>query len=133
MFTSGMKKHLALDTDWVSATAMVCLFLISAMLLAGNIWRADHGRVALERVSWDTWILLGICAWFFVLAKQRDVRYATGLLALSPVSRVILWAVHASVETQLVNAAFLSVINVILFAGVCGYVVWWFGSKVRHV
>jgi len=40
---------------------------------------------------------------------------------------------HATIETELFNAAFVRVINGMLYVGGCLFVLWWFKSKIKYV
>jgi len=55
------------------------------------------------------------------------------MLALSVASRILLQVLHATVETQLANAALLRVVDLALWIGGCVGILWWFKSKFKYV
>jgi len=127
------KKHLALDTDWGSAAAMALLLFVCAVLVAARARLVLRGHWAPEPLSWQTWVVFAMCAWCAIRVRERRVQIVCLLIAVGPASRVLLWLTHASIETQLANAAFTQTIGGFLFLGTCIYVVSWFKSKIRHV
>jgi hypothetical protein len=131
------RKHLALDTDWTSAAGMGFLLILLMMLATRSAIRIVHGPWTVEPITWQTWLLVGMCAWFFFSASrtpyERSIRIISVLMAIGPVSRILLRMFHATIETELFNAAFVRVINGIVDLGGCVFVVWWFKSKIRYV
>jgi hypothetical protein len=131
--STAKKKQLMLDTDWLSAVGMVLWFLICSMFLTGAAIKIAHGHWRPSSVSWHTWLALGACGWLFFQVKERHIRLVSIVFAVGPVSRILLKAFHANIDTQLANSAFLQVIELMLYIGGCGYAVWWFQSKIKHV
>jgi len=127
------KTHLALDTDWRTAVSMASLLLVCALLTISRVRQILHGHWSPGRLVWQTWVVLAMCAWCAIRVRERRVQIVCLLVAVGPASRVLLWLAHASIETQLANAAFTQTIGGFLFLGTCIYVVWWFKSKIRHV
>ena len=126
-------KHLALDTDRASAVGMAVLFLICALLTIVRARQMLRGHWSPEPVTWQTWVVLAMCAWCAFLVRERRIQIVCLLVAVGPASRVLLWLTRASIETQLANAAFTQSIGGLLFLGTCIYIIWWFKSKIRHV
>lgn len=127
------KKHLALDTDWTSAVAAVCGFFIFSFLSVGKIWMTLRGPLPVPKVGWLTPVVAGMYIYFGIGLKERLFKTACFVVAIGPVSRILLWLVRASPETQLVNAVFVTWIDIALYLGACTYIVYWFKTKVRHV
>jgi hypothetical protein len=132
---TGPKKHLALDTDRGSAAGMVLLFVICGLFAATTASRIVHGTqpTVSARVSWQTWLLLVMCPVYYFGTSERLLRITGAVVAIHPVSRVLLWLLKAPPETLIANIAFLRVIDLKLFIAVCIYVTSWFKSKIRHV
>jgi hypothetical protein len=127
------KKQLALDTDWRSATAMTALFVICALIGARELFKIVHGAKPGIAVTWQTWLLLAVCASWSVWGGERWFRAVSLIMALSVASRVLLHLLNATVQTQLANAALLRVVDLILCAGGCAGISRWFKSKIRYV
>ena len=131
------KRHLALDTDWASVVGMGLLLTLFLTLAARSAIRIVRGPWLVEPITWQTWILVGMCVWFFFSASQtpyrRSIRITCVLAAIGPVSRIVLRMSHATIETELFNAAFVRVINGMLYVGGCLFVLWWFKSKIKYV
>jgi hypothetical protein len=135
--TTAPKKHLALDTDWTSAVTMVLLFIFCALFTALSAYSIFYRHHSAERITWRTWVMVGMAAWLFVSVRTSEhksqIRAVIALMSVGPVSRIVLRIVHATVETQLANDAIVRVIDGLLFAGLGLSVLWWFKSKSRHV
>jgi hypothetical protein len=127
------KKQLAFDTDWRSATAMVALFALCALFGTNRLVKIVHGAPPGIAVTWQTWLQSAVFAMGAVAQSPRWFRAVSLILALSFASRILLHLLNARVETQLANAALLRVVDLILWAGGCAGVLWWFRSKLRYV
>ncbi len=102
------KKNLTLDTDWLSAAGMVALFLICGFLGTGTVWLTLRGSFTVLRISWATPLAAGILLWFGFSIPDRRFSIPAVLLALGPISRIVLWLLHASAETQSTNTVFIN-------------------------
>ncbi len=129
------KKHLALDTDRGSAVAMIILFAVCALSAATTMLKIVHRSqpVVSGTIHWQTWLVLGTCPVYFFGMRERLLRIICVVIAVGPVSRVLLWLLKAPLDTLIANAAFLRVIDLMLYVGVCVYAPYWFKSKIRHV
>jgi hypothetical protein len=130
------KKRLALETDWTSAVGMTFLLILFLILAVRAALRIVHGPWTLEPITWQTWVLVGVSAWIFFRARavgDRSMLFIGVLVAIGPVSRILLRLSHAAIGTELVNASFVRVINGLLYVGGCLFLLWWFKSKVRYV
>jgi|HubBroStandDraft_5_1064220.scaffolds.fasta_scaffold599794_2 hypothetical protein len=129
------KKHLALDTDRGSAAGMILLFVMCGLFAATTASRIVHGTqpTVSASISWRTWFLLVLCPLWFFGTRERLLRILCLVVAIGPVSRVLLWLLKAPLDTLIANVAFLRVIDLMLFVAVCVYIPCWFKSKVRHV
>jgi len=127
------KKHLALDTDWMSATMAICAFLIFGLLGAGMAWRMLQGKVDAGSVTW--WAPLFAAGLIYLGVESRDkvFRVAVLVFAIGPASRTALWLARSSTETRVINEAFVAWLDIGLFFGICVYVTHWFKAKLTHV
>jgi hypothetical protein len=132
-YLAESKKHLALDTDWGAALGMAGLFVVCALLAARDLFGIVRGTQPGLTITWQTFFVLALYIFYAYIAPDRRVRIACMVVAMGPISRVLLRILGAPVDTQLANAAFLRVINLMVFVGACVYVSWWFTSKVRYV
>ena len=129
------KQHLALDTDRGSAVAMVILFAICALSAATTMLKIVHRSQPFVSgtIPWQTWLVLAMCPVWFFGTRERLLRIICVAIAIGPLSRVLLWLLKAPADTLIANAAFLRVIDVMLYVGVCVYAPYWFKSKLRYV
>ena len=127
------KKHLALDTDWHSAAAMVALFVICASVGARELFEIVHATKPVITITWHSWLLLGMCVLWFGWGGERWFRTISLVVALGVASRIVLRVGNASVETQLADAALTRVIDLMVCGGGCAGISWWFSSKIRYV
>jgi hypothetical protein len=127
------KGHLALDMGW--RTAALCAFFFGFCLLAtGAIaWRVLTGAPVGLRTTWQTMFLLLASAWFAFKIQARMARFALGLLAISSGSRIIFAAAKACLQTQILNAEIMRVVDLVVVAGFCVYIAHWFGQQIKRV
>ena len=127
------KKHLALDTDWQTALGMAAFFFICAVTALGSIRMALQGSFSVPDIGWATPLLAVACLYFACATPDRLLRLAAVVFAVGPISRTMLWLLHASKETQLINLFFVRWIDLGLFLGGCVYAIYWFRKKVTYV
>ncbi len=127
------RKQLALNTDWRPAVGMVALFVICALVAAGELFPIVRGAQPQIDVTWQSWMLLAVLVSWFGWGRERLFRIASLIGALSVASRILLHLLKATVETQFANAALLRIIDLMLCVGGCVGVSWWFKSKIRYV
>ncbi|HEY7096006.1 MAG TPA: hypothetical protein VH437_04735 [Terriglobales bacterium] len=130
---TGSKKHLALDTDWWTAMGAACCFLAFALLCGGTTWVNLRGRFDVAPVSWGTVLPLAFLVYIGIGTPVKLLRSAVLVMAIGPVSRILLWATRASHETQLVNEVFVRWLDSALYFAICVYVIHWFKTKIRYV
>jgi len=130
---TGPKKHLALDTDWTSAAGAVSGFVMCAFLGVATTWMTLQGTFKAASPSWWTPLLAGSIIYCGITISDKLFKTAVFVFAIGPVSRMILWSLRASAETRWINEVFVRWIDTVLYFGVCVYIVFWFGSKTRHV
>jgi len=126
-------KHWALDTDWVEAAfkAIFFLFLALAIYVGGRqLWM---GAPVTTRITWSSVLSLAAFAWFAFAARVRAVRWACGLLSLSVASRILLVLTHASVATQNLNGEVMRAVDLMVYLGAWGYIVFDFKSRIKRV
>jgi hypothetical protein len=127
------KKHLALDTDWGAALGMASLFVVCSLLAVRDLSGIVRGTQPGLTITWQTFLVLALYIFYSCTAPDRRVRIACMVVAMGPISRILLHILRTPVDTQLANAAFLRVMNLMVFVGACVYVSWWFSSKIRYV
>lgn len=127
------KKHLALDTDWMSAVIAVCAFFIFGLLGAAMARAMLQGKVSIGVVNW--WTPLLVAGSIYLAIESRDKLFRVAILsyAVGPVSRTALWLERASAQTRSMNEIFVRCVDIGLFLGVCVYAVYWLKTKIRHV
>lgn len=110
-------------------------FLFGFCLLAtgSSAWRVLTGAPVGLRIAWQTVFLLLASAWFAFKIQVRTARFALGLLAFSSGSRIIFAGLHASVQTQILNALIMRAVDLVVMAGFCVCVAYWFGQRVKRV
>jgi len=77
--------------------------------------------------------LLLASSWFAFKIHARMARFALGLLAISSGSRLFFTAVHASVQTQILNAQIMRAVGLVVMAGFCVYIAYWFKQRIKRV
>ena len=130
------KGHWALDTDWITAALTGFFFLFCFIALAGMSWKVLTGAPVTIHITRTTWFLLTVCMWLTVRAVRAQARitgFAFGLLSVSFASRIILAALHVSIETQAVNAEVMRVVDLLIMAGFCIYVVLDFKRLLKRI
>src|SRR5579872_2671228 len=127
------KKHLALDTDWTSAGGAVVAFVMCGLLGVGTSWMTLQGTFKASSPVWWTPLFAGAIIYSGISISDKRFKVAAFVFAIGPLSRMILWSLRASTETRWINEFFVRWIDTALYFGVCVYVVFWFGSKIRHV
>jgi len=127
------KKHLAFDTDWASALVAAGGLVILAFLGAGTIWMTLRGTLPVPKVGWSTPLLAAFIIYCAIVVPDKFLKTVCYVLAVGPISRMLLWVLRASPETQLMNAIFTRWIDSGLCLGICAYILFWFKAKVTHV
>jgi hypothetical protein len=120
------KGYWALDTDWLTAVLSGFFFLFCLLALATGFWRVLTGAPVATHITWKILFLLLVSVWLTVRAVRhgyRTAQFAFGLLSLSFGSRIILAVLHVSVETQILNADVMRVLDLLVMAGFCIYFV----------
>ena len=127
------KRRMALDTDWLTALNVICAFVACGLIGTALMWTTLQGSVKVSHPSWATPLFAGLLIYVAVKDSGKVFRTAVLVFAIGPVSRIVLWLLRASIETQLINEIFVRWVYVLLsFAG-CAYSVYWFKTKIRHV
>ena len=127
------KKHLALDTDWVSLMSAVLAFLIFLLLGTGMTWVTLSGRFRVSSATWWTPLFATFLLYVSAKAPDKVVRIGALILAIGPLSEIILWLCRASYQTKLINEVFVRWIDSVLYFAVCGYTLYRVKSKITHV
>ena len=127
------KKHLALDTDWLSAMGAVCGFFIAGSLGAAFVWMTVRGTFKVTSPSWLAPLVAATLIYAGIRTSEKLFKIAFFVFAIGPVSRIVLWLARASNETRLINEIFVRWIDTALFFAACVYVIYWFKTKVRYV
>jgi len=116
-------------------TAAVGAFFFGFCLLAtgAGAWRVLTGAPVGLRITWQTVFLLLGSAWFAFKIQARTARFAFGLLAISSGTRILFAGIHASVQTQILNAQIMRVVDSVVMVGFCVYVAYWFKQQIKWV
>jgi hypothetical protein len=127
------KKHLALDTDWASASVAICAFFVFGLVGAGVVWMTLQGHFRVSPVTWWTPLFAGGLIWVGISGPDKLFRLAVFSFVLGPVLRIALWLARASTETRLENEIFVRWIDSCLYLSICVYTIYWFSTKIKHV
>lgn len=130
---SESKSGLRLDTDWISGVGMLFLLIVGAILASVRFIQILHRSWPLESIHWQTWFCVGVGTVLLITVRERVFKLGLLLLLIGPVCRILLGVFKATPEIRLTSAPFLTVISLLLYAGVTIYVIWWFRSKISHV
>jgi hypothetical protein len=127
------KGHLALDMGWRTAAVYAFFFGFCLLGIGASAWRVLTGAPVGLHITWRTVFLLLASAWFAFKIQVRTARFALGLLAISSGSRIILAVAKASVQMQILNAQIMRVTDLVVMAGVCVYIAYWFELRIKRV
>lgn len=127
------KKHLALDTDWMSAVIALCALIGFGLLGAAMVWTMLQGKLSVGAVTWWTPLLAAGFIYSAIEFRDKLFRVAALICSIGPVSRTALWLGRASAQTRLTNEIFVRCIDIGLFFGLSIYAVYWLKTKLRHV
>ena len=131
--TAASKKHLALDTDWMSAAIAVCAIFAFGLLGAAMVWTMLHREVSSRSVTW--WTPLLAAGFIYLAMESRDklFRVVIVIYTIGPVSRTALWLARASAPTLFMNEILVQWMDTGLYFAICIYAVYWLLTKIRHV
>jgi hypothetical protein len=127
------KGHLALDMDWMTGVLGVICFGFCLLGSVAMARRVLTGAPVEVRITWQTVFVLLASVWFAIQVRGRAARFVLGLLVISFGSRIILALVHASAQTQVLNAEIMRVVNLVVVAAFYFYIVSWFKDRIRRV
>jgi hypothetical protein len=127
------KGHLALDMGWRTAAVAILGFVFCALGTAVLSWKVATVAPVNVRVTWQTVIVVLFGVWLTVEVQQRTTRFVLGLLLVASGSRLILAALHASIQTQILNGEIMRVVDLAVVAGICCYITYWFGQRIKRV
>jgi hypothetical protein len=130
--TDDKKSALVLDTDWVTAVALVLGSMLCGAAAIYSAKRILAGVPATTQVTSQTWLLLAVAGVLFASVRNRTVRFGLSLLALSAISRIALSAAGASMLVQRENAEVMRVVMIVVLAGACVYAIVWLTRKVQR-
>ena|ERR1700693_3736686 len=131
---TGSRKHLTVDSDWITAVVTLVMLLFLLLAALGTGWRVVRGAPFHQtQISWyqAPAILLGIYIVFSV--KDRAFRWGIALMLLSAFSRIALLLLHASVATQALNGMVMRAVDLMIYIGGMIYLLHWFWARARHV
>jgi hypothetical protein len=132
---AGRKRHLALDTDWVTALNVIWGFVACALIGLALTWSTLHGSFKASPPSWSTPLFAALLIYMGIKIKDSGMLFKIGTLvfAIGPISQIVLWLLRASVETYFINALFVRWIYALVCFGCCAYAIYWFKTKIRYV
>lgn len=127
MVTAQNPEHkLAINTDWVSASAMLFLFVISAFGGAHVIWRLFRGKVQSSPIFWPAIVAALFFVYIGITARVKELKILSLLLSVGPISRALLRLFKAPTDLQNMNSVFIGCVDVLIYFAAAVYVVIWF-------
>jgi multisubunit Na+/H+ antiporter MnhG subunit len=127
------KKHLALDTDWLTALNVSFGLLFSILAAVGMTWSLLHTAIKAVSPSWSSPFLAVLLIYVAVKDSNKVFRASLIILAVSPISHIVLWLFRASTETRVLNEVFIRCSWIgLCFVG-CLYAIYWLSSKFKYV
>jgi hypothetical protein len=127
------KGRLALDMSWITAAWGVIAFGYCLLATVAVAWRLLTGALVEVRVSWQTAVVVLFGAWLMIQVRERTLRFGLGLLVLASGSRLMLAALHASAQTQILNGQIMRAVDLVVMAGLCVYIAYWFKQRIKRV
>jgi hypothetical protein len=127
------KGHLAFDMGWRTAAVGAFFFGFCLLATGAGAWKIVTGAPVGLRITWQTVFVLLASVWYVFKIQDRTARFALGLLAISSGSRIMFAVAKASVQTQILNAQIMRVANLMVMAGFCGYIAYWFKQQIKRV
>lgn len=127
------RKHLALDTDWLTALNVSFGLLFSILAAIGVTWSLLHTAIKAVSPSWSSPFLAAFLIYWAAKDSNKVFRTSLLIFALGPISHIVLWLVRASTETRVLNEVFIRCSWIgLCFVG-CLYAIYWFSSKIKYV
>jgi hypothetical protein len=127
------KTHLALATDWMSAAVAAMCFAVFLVSLVGRARQVLLNSPVRVNVTWEAPLLFVVFIWFAIQSRERIPRFGAGLLAIELGSRIAFAVVHATTQTQVMNAQVMRVVDLAVMIGICIYIASWFKHRIRRV
>ena len=126
-------KKLALDTDWVTATAMLLLFFMCLFFAVGNSWLLATGSFRVSPTPYAAFAFVTFLFWMAYRAPEKVVKIGAFVLAVGPIAKIVLWLFRATPETLRLNAVFERTFDMVVYLGACVYVINWFRCRFQWV
>jgi hypothetical protein len=126
------KGHLALDIGWRTAAAAIIGFVFCVLGAVVLAWKVTTVAPVEVRVTWQNVIVVLFGIWLTIEVRGRTTRFVLGLLLLASGSRLILAALHASIQTQILNGEIMRVVDLVVVAGFCCYIPYWFRRRIKR-
>jgi hypothetical protein len=127
------KRHLALDMGWRTAAAGAIGFVFCLLGAIALAWKVATMAPVAVRVTWQNVIAVLSGVWLTIQVRGRTARFVLGLFVLASGSRLILAALHTSVQTQILNGEIMRVVDLVIVAGFCCYIPYWFRQRIKRV
>jgi hypothetical protein len=127
------KGHLALNMSWITAAWSVIAFGFCLLSTVSVAWRLLKSAPVEVRVSWQTVLVVLFGAWLMIQVRERTLQFGLGLLVLASGSRLTLAALHASPQTQIMNGQIMRAVDLVVMAGLCVYIGYWFKQRIKWV
>lgn len=131
--TQGPRKHLALDTDWMTALNVSFGLIFSSTAAVGLTWSLLHTTMKAVSPSWSSPLVAALYIYMGIRDSRWVFRVVVFTLALGPVSHVILWLFRASPETRVLNEVFIRCSWIGLCVVGFVYIIYWFSTKIKYV
>lgn len=127
------KKHLALDTDGLTASLFAVCFVFCLLSIGFTVRNIVAGTPVAEKITWDTVFSFLAFAWLAIRSPERMERFGCGLLSAVFGSRLVLWALHVSTQIQILNAHVMRIVALVVMTGFCLYIAHWFKGRMKQV
>lgn len=127
------EKHLALDTDWLTALNVSFGLFFSILAVVGMTWSLLHTAIKAVAPSWSSPFLAAFYLYLGVRDSNRILRGTLFVLAIGPLSHIALWLFRASTETRVLNEVFIRCSWIGLCVVGCVYAIHWFSTKIKYV
>jgi hypothetical protein len=127
------KGRLALDMGWRTAAVGIIGFGYCLLATVSVAWTLLTGAFAEVQVSWQTVLVVLFGAWLMIEVRERTLRFGLGLLVLASGSRLMLAALHASAQIQILNGQIMRAVDLVVMAGLCVYIAYWFKQRIKRV
>ncbi|HLW86954.1 MAG TPA: hypothetical protein VKR57_00600 [Terriglobales bacterium] len=127
------KGQIALDTDWLTALNVSFGIFFGALAAIGLIWNLIHGPIKASHANWSSPLFVLGLIYLGARESNKGFKAVLYVLAVGPISRMVLWVLRASAQTYFFNEIFVRS----TWAGLCVigwlYAIYWLKTKIKRV